>query len=512
MKPLSERYPAPKTVDPSMWVEETIWCHRLYDEQTPWLAFLEFLNVFFYEDSKSRTFEEPDGPNTLKHKPAKRLYLRNILFNSPRIDDVRFSSLSDSEKWTKCFEELADAPGLITPRFEYLKTHFSSFHDFWEAISLLRSTGLEVASNKRWTSKFVFPFGKECLFEDLDAKAKTNDRRFFGRSGEVLYLMLCRAKKGKLLIPLLKNLFAEDQTMNALCKCLQPAEEDPTSERGGAYLPYSEHECFDLLNDDWVSLLKLDMPGFDKFPHLVNMAGFHLLYYQQMVACQYLELSNPPAFVCEILAPKKTLVRELSIDTYQENNFLPSRVVEAFIQRLQDSPDWQEALCAEGAFQKCRGLLREKAKWDEEEDYLGPNNPEALLKAFREAVIKRHRQHVANIHRVYGREIGLISKRGTNRLRYAPNDTFLKSLIFANVSKRLELNQFLERIFQRYGLVFSDRQAELVFKKGELDKKAFQGNVERLEQRLASLGLLHRLSDGCAYLVNPYFRKEHDKE
>ena len=512
MKPLVERYPTPRTVDPSMWIEESIWCHRLHDEQTPWLALLEFLNVFFHEDSKNRAFEEPDGPNSLKYKPAKRLYLRNILFNNPRIDDVRFSDLNDSEKWARCFEEMVEAPGLITPRFAYLRTHFSSFADFWEAISLLRSTGLEISSNKRWTSKFVFPFGKECLFEDLDAKAKTNDRRFFGRSGEVLYLMFCRAKRRGQLVPLLKGLFAEDETMNTLCKCLQPGEEELASERGGAFLPYSEHECFDQMTDDWISLLKLDMPGFDKFPHLVHLSGFYLLYYQQMVACQYLKIPRPPVFVCEILAPKKTLVRELSIVTYQENNFLPSRVVEAFIQALQELPEWQNALVSEGTFQQCQCLLRIHAKWDEEEEYKGPNNPEALLKAFKEAAMKRHRQHVANIHRVYGREIGLISKRGTNRLRYAPNDAFLKSLIFANVAKRLELNQFLERLFQRYGLVFSDHQAELVFNKGELDKKAFQGNVERLEQRLASLGLLRRLSDGCAYIVNPYFRKEYGKE
>ena len=30
---------------PDMWVDEAIWGHRLYDEQTPWLALLEFLNV-----------------------------------------------------------------------------------------------------------------------------------------------------------------------------------------------------------------------------------------------------------------------------------------------------------------------------------------------------------------------------------------------------------------------------------------------------------------------------------
>ena len=119
--------------------------------------------------------------------------------------------------------------------------------------------------------------------------------------------------------------------------------------------------------------------------------------------------------------------------------------------------------------------------------------------------MKRHRQHVANIHRNYGREIGLVSKRGTVKLRYAPTDALLKTLLFANIEKRTELHQFLERLHSRYGIIFSDKQAEQVLQKGEFDKKAFQANSRRLEQRLGSLGVLKRLSDGCAYVVNPYY-------
>ena len=118
--------------------------------------------------------------------------------------------------------------------------------------------------------------------------------------------------------------------------------------------------------------------------------------------------------------------------------------------------------------------------------------------------MKRHRQHVANIHRNYGREIGLVSKRGTVKLRYAPTDALLKTLLFANVEKRVELHQFLNKLHCRYGFVFGDKEAEQVLPKDEFDKKAFQANSRRLEQRLGSVGLLRRLSDGCAYVVNPY--------
>ena len=90
------------------------------------------------------------------------------------------------------------------------------------------------------------------------------------------------------------------------------------------------------------------------------------------------------------------------------------------------------------------------------------------------------------------------------KLRYAPTDALLKTLLFSNVEKRIELHQFLARLHARYGIVFGEKQAEQVLSKSEFDKKAFQANSRRLEQRLGSLGLLRRLSDGCAYVVNPY--------
>jgi hypothetical protein len=90
------------------------------------------------------------------------------------------------------------------------------------------------------------------------------------------------------------------------------------------------------------------------------------------------------------------------------------------------------------------------------------------------------------------------------REAYAPNDSLLKTLLFANVNKRIELNDFLAKLEQRYGIVFGDREAERVLSKGDFDKKAFRANSRRLEQRLGSLGVLKRLSDACAYVINPY--------
>ncbi|MEI6034198.1 MAG: hypothetical protein WCS65_07975 [Verrucomicrobiae bacterium] len=499
--------PPPDSFDQSssMWVDEAIWGHRLYDEQLPWMVFLEFLNVFSYEDDKGRAFTEPGGLNTLKYRAAHRLHLRNILFNNPHLAEVRQAYPNDNNRWDEWLRRMKSATGIAHAQFDYLRKHFHSFDDFCETVALIRSTSLEVNSNKRWTSKFVFPYGRDCLYEDLDNSASTNDRRFFGRTGEMLYLMLCRTQhKNELLTALKARLAKTDPTWDSIIKCLQPEEDEQLSgERANSFLPYEHHHCFDDLAEDWLSILRLNIPGFDVFPHLVNLVGLHLLTYQLGVSRQILGLETPLQIICEVVAPKKTLVREISCDLYQENNLLPAQAIETFISRIENSPAWQQALSENGAFEKCRKILRDEVRWGE--DYIGSNEPEQLIATLRQDAMKRHRPHVANIHRNYGREIGLVSRRGTVKLRYAPTDSLLKTLLFANVEKRTELHQFLERLHTRYGIVFSDKQAEQVLPKGDFEKKAFQANSRRLEQRLGSLGVLKRLSDGCAYVVNPYY-------
>jgi hypothetical protein len=505
---LLDRLPALDNPDPSMWVDEAIWGHRFHDEQSPWLVFLEFLNVFVYEKSKDRAFREAPGFNTLKYKPARRLYLRNLLFNNPKLDHIASQPVAEEYLWSAWLKEMRSAQGIVDPHFDYLRDRFHGFRDFAELISLLRSTSLELHTNKRWSSKFLFPYGADCLYEDLNKDAKTNDRNFFGRTGEMLYLILSRSKnKDELLKLFSDHLLFKDSQWNQIARSLQPPDEELMgNELGKSFLPYRTHPCYDALAEDWVSILKLGMPGYDALPHLVNLAGFHLIQYQLRVARDVVGTSGVFKLICEVVAPKKTLVREISCELYQENNLLSSQAVMAYLDSVENSVEWQTAKTESGAFSKCRKILDDRVLWGD--DYDGASHPEDLMSSLKEAAKRRHQQHVAHIHRNYGREIGLVSKRGTVKLRYAPNDEFLKALLYANVEKRMELNQFLGLLWQRYSLVFGDKEAEVVLAKDEFDKKAFQANGRRLEQRLSSLGLLKRLSDGCAYVVNPYGRRQ----
>jgi hypothetical protein len=93
-------------------------------------------------------------------------------------------------------------------------------------------------------------------------------------------------------------------------------------------------------------------------------------------------------------------------------------------------------------------------------------------------------------------------------VRYAPTDRLLKTLVACCVGKRLEFRDFLTLLHERYGIVIGDGQARNYIDSGDADQEDFSDNARRLEERLASLGLLKRLSDSCAYVENPFQRAQ----
>jgi hypothetical protein len=95
------------------------------------------------------------------------------------------------------------------------------------------------------------------------ANGVTNDRRFFGRTGEILYMMLCRSSAATALakeVPhrLLKGEGPYDRLVGVL-----QGPPDYARERGGAYLPLARHPSFDRLAEDWLALLSSRVPTYD---------------------------------------------------------------------------------------------------------------------------------------------------------------------------------------------------------------------------------------------------------
>jgi hypothetical protein len=149
-----------------------------------------------------------------------------------------------------------------------------------------------------------------------------------------------------------------------------------------------------------------------------------------------------------------------------------------------------------------RAVLRETLRADGSR-IDGGAAPERVLEGVREWAARRHGQHMGEVHAAYAQAIGLASRRGTRRVRYAPSDQLLKTLVLTVVRERMEFQQFLVALWERYSMVIGHHQAAYILKDGESDQKSFEDNARRLEMRLESLGLLTRLSDACAYVESP---------
>lgn len=494
-----------------LWLDEEIWGHRLYDEQTPWLCFLEFLAVLINEEKKGTTLMLEGREPFFKYHVPRRLPLRVLLFSNPKLQFIMQAKLSDGEAWdrwhTAMREVTRENKRLAPMDFTYLQDRFSSFADFGHTLELLRSSAIEEQSNKRWTSKFVFPFGPDCIYADLSASTLNPDRRFFGRTGEILYLMLARSARNheiadKLGGTVLQRESAWNRLVLALSDGVDPAQDVRKTKIG--YLPPGVRQEYEDLAEDWSRLLTLQLPEYDVLRHLVTIAGLHLIRYQLTRAREELAFTDPVRFVLEISAPTKTPVRELSVNRFSENSRLTRQALEARIQSTKDTHEWQEACKAAEPGRRALELLTERYHWTPRPDAKqGIRTPDDALEAFTRQAINRHKQHFANFHRVYARNIGLGSSRGSQRLRYAPTDELLKTLVLTTVNGRMEYKRFLAQLAERYGLIIGDHEAAPELELGDADGEDFAENALRLERRLQALGLLKRLSDACAYVMNP---------
>jgi hypothetical protein len=200
------------------------------------------------------------------------------------------------------------------------------------------------------------------------------------------------------------------------------------------------------------------------------------------------------------MAPRKTIIRELASQTFNANNGLSQQALKTFLNDFEVSPEYQQAMNDDN-YELASKLIQQRFHHFSDDT---PTPPKKQRENLWDEVLKRHKQHLYKVHSGYAKEIGLASSRGSRRLRYAPTDEFLESLVLATVPVRMEFQEFLQLLYDRYKFIIGDQQATSYIESSQADKEAFHQNAERLEARLKSIGLLQRLSDACAYVLNPY--------
>ncbi len=506
---MSTRLEAPTKYrsDVNIWVDEAIWGHRLYNDQTPWLVFLEFLAIFQSRDTEGKALKESrnDGAHeTFTYYIPRLIPLRQLVFNNPHIRYAEDNHQSDSQRWQAWLKTFSSDDD-----FGYLQDRFGSFARLSRVVEFFQTTAIEPHRQRRWTSHFLFPYGPNCLYADLPANVNGSpDRRFFARGGELLYLMLNRSSMGKDLAEMIsKKLLRQDETWNRVVRALLPdgyrIDSNLVSSTIG-YLPFAERPEYEDLAETWTRLLNLDLSGEALLDPLMRLSSLHMLLYMLKRANEEVGDSSVPKFVLEIASPRRTTLFELSKENFGANRMLSTRAVRAYIESAKENKRWHEALQAKVPAEAVREYLTERYEWKPDD---GPpsGDPDTIFDALRTYAEKRHQQHVAKVHMEWARQIGLAVLRRSAGTWYSPDDSLLKALVMCVVDDgREEYHRFLAKLYDRFRLVIGANEAEKAFGTLPTDQNAFMQNAQRLEQRLRTLGLLRRLSDDCAYVENPF--------
>ena len=489
-----------------LWVEQQIWGHRLHNDQTPWLLLLEAIGVMAHL-AKTGTLltglEKPGNHEVFTYNIAIRQDLRAILFKDRHIEEIAESNLySDQSRWSNWYERLSvdDAK-----RLSYLQERFTSFTGFRNAVTLLRSAEVEADRKRRASSRHLSPRGPDMMTADYgEPKKKGNqpgkDRRFFARGGELLYLMLNRSHHRSELHELVQTrLLSAKSRWNALAKLLQPSQEQTPelSFDNVGYLPLPHHQVYDLIAEDWLAVLSLKALPDDSLPDpLMRLTGLGIIQYMTRRSAEIVD-KEPPVFPLAMVSIETVAVQKLSKDCFARHRDQSRDAVGKLVDDLVCSDDWAAALGQQNPLQAIKSLLKNRFMFECSENAI-----EKIPEAVREEAIGDHEMHLGRVVGFYAEQIGMAaSRRGSGRW-YAASDALLEALVLANVTVPMEFEMFLDRLWQRYRVVVGIDAAKTAFSTSNYTHH--KANQRLLEERLRILGLAKRLSDDCAFVINPF--------
>lgn len=513
-----------------MWVDEAIWGHRIRSTSSIGnFQFLEFLSVIesLFREDPALIFSHSDDGKPLTYEPRRNILLRNLIFNNATLNRVESRTIPDDEKWDEWLKGFRDSfqPSDKIPDFAYLRQHFGRFDTFKEHVRLLQRISLDPNTSIRWTSRFIFPIGMDAMFTDL-GKDLNREAVNFMRNGEIIYLMLSRSSIASELRARFIKLLEVSKKKNELLESLLPYElrkaPDIAKTGGGnlpAFLPYLTHPAYDRFAEDVLELLALELPDQDCFEFLIPLFSFHLVLYYLETARACTEKDGIGAIVCEIVAPRSDQVRQASLMSFADNDSAGITAVKAllteFFEREEITMIRDTAIPPLDKVQDIAALFEGvpsrswRFRWNLNEDSPPGNSPADFFQEFLRNSTQDYNTKSGEIHRGLGKECGLVSRRGTRNLRYAPTDDFLQMLVVTCVRERVELNEFLAELFARYGLVIGHKEALCCseIQDSHKSERPFRNNSDRLIRRLESMGLARRMSDGCTYVENPFHER-----
>ena len=513
-----------------MRVQEMMYGHRFTTDQEPYMILLETLTICA-EKPLGTVESDRTSHEALKYGPKQRQKMRYLVFSDRHLEriakDDRIPDNKKWEAWKKKTNERFDSSRSGDDQyaqfdhFKYLDEPFNrDIHALLQAIRILRSQEIDVANQRRWTSRFLAVKGPDMVCDDLRESVWSRDRRFFARGGELVYLMLNRSTRRDEAMKLIKDkLLNPESPMNRIARAVSDPESDPSSgDAGIGYLPLGHHDIYDQMAEDWINILSIDkLPHSHLFEPLFRLTGLNLMVYFAQRSQEILDAKRPEPIVADAQNGADIQLRESAKDHLIRHRTVANRAVEEFIRQTAEQNGWSAALNQKSAAD-ARGIidrvfLKKKGKDDKKKDDRAgvdeegrQDDPEEQLRKLIKRAQKRDKNNISTFLLPLTKGIGLVTARPGPGTWFALDDAMITALVLANVSNTntVELREFARRLYDRYGLVIGLDEAREEFGTPPVGMERFRSNLAALENRMTRLALTRRLSDDCAFVVNPY--------
>ena len=510
-----------------MWVQEAIYGHRFVQEQLPYMLVLEVLSicrsVMFDQNMVQKKDHKLLDHNEFLDNQIEQVSislprqeeLRTILFSNIRIDEINADkSTDDDKKLSEWVEELGG-------KYDYLLDRLPSrnFNEIYRAVCMLRGLEIDGQSNRRWNSRFPIPRGPSLMFADLDSNWKS-DRRFFGRGGEIVYLMLNRSIKhrGKLRELLQKDFMGNDD-FNCLAKKLSPPKENySTGTAQIGYLPLNTHKSYNRIAKDWCSILLLEGPSVpQKFEALSCITALNLIRYfaeRSSETEQGIDDNSPlnPEFIpLDFLYGKRPELLKVSREYFNRHQEAVWTATDMHIEsELSKDDRWRKNNLSSEDVRNIIGnvfFMQPKFK-----DKISGTTKSEILEKFKSQARRRARNSIATMILPLARHSGLVAVKKGIGTWFCPRDVLLEAIVYAKVSSTMLLSRFVEDLYDQYGFVIGPSEARRAFSVLPCDVLRFEENLHEFENRLTRLGYVKRLSDDCAFISNPFIPSKVEQE
>lgn len=513
-----------------MCVQEMMYGHRFTTDQEPYMILLETL-MLCAEVPLGTIMNDGVRHEDISYAPKQRKKMRYLLFFDRHLERIWADSripdgkkweawkeaISQDKVWKHNFNKRSEKQKDGSDPFEYLDKAFNcDIQSLLQAVRILRSQEIDISNQRRRTSKFLAVKGPDMICGDVREGDWTRDRRFFARGGELVYLMLNRSDKVHQVKGLIENRFLKsDNPISIIAKEISDPNinvDRSVGEGDIGYLPYSDHNIYHQMADDWIKVLtNKKLSSSHLFEPLFRITGINLLRYFTLRNQEILREKNPEPIVADASNGVDVRLRESAKEHLNRHRSIANRAVEVYIREAAERKGWSATL-----FQKnpedAYDIIRTTFLNIREESGGKPHNgigksgsdPEQLISKLIKDATDRSKNNIDKFLLPLTKGIGMVTARSSFGTWFCLDDTMITALVLANVVDTVELGDFTWRLYKNYGIIVGPDEAGEEFETLPIDLDSFKLNLSAFENRMTRLALTRRLSDDCTFVVNPY--------